>query len=85
MRETPFSKIRNLGGKLGNEVVEDLSIQNASELWYELKASVDCATAFKLTCCRDHCMESLQKRFGESTGAFLYNICRGIDHEEGNF
>ena len=36
MRETPFNKIRNLGGKLGNEVVEDLSIQNASELWYEL-------------------------------------------------
>lgn len=34
--------------------------------------------------CRDHSMESLQKRFGESTGAFLYNICRGIDHEEGN-
>ncbi|GAN05400.1 DNA/RNA polymerase [Mucor ambiguus] len=63
MRETPFNKIRNLGGKLGNEVVEDLSIQNASELW-------------------DHSMESLQKRFGESTGAFLYNICRGIDHEE---
>ncbi|KAL7320120.1 N-acetyltransferase eso1 [Mucor circinelloides] len=63
MRETPFNKIRNLGGKLGSEVVEDLSIQNASELW-------------------DHSMESLQKRFGESTGAFLYNICRGIDHEE---
>lgn len=63
MHDTPFNKIRNLGGKLGNEVVEDLSIQNASELW-------------------DHSMESLQKRFGESTGAFLYNICRGIDHEE---
>ncbi|KAK4521665.1 uncharacterized protein ATC70_004197 [Mucor velutinosus] len=63
MCETPFNKIRNLGGKLGNEVVEDLSIQNASELW-------------------GHSMESLQQRFGESTGVFLYNICRGIDHEE---
>ncbi|CEP12185.1 hypothetical protein [Parasitella parasitica] len=63
MCETPFSKIRNLGGKLGTEVVEDLNIQNASELW-------------------GHSMDSLQRRFGQSTGIFLYNICRGIDHEE---
>lgn len=48
------------------------------------EASVDRATAFTRTHCRDHSMESLQKRFGASTGAFLYNICRGIDHEEGN-
>jgi hypothetical protein len=34
MGRTPFNKIRNLGGKLGNEVVEDLNIENASELWY---------------------------------------------------
>lgn len=65
MRDVPFKKIRNLGGKLGSEVGEDLDIQNANELW---KYSVD----------------DLQDRFGNSTGLYLYNICRGIDHEEGN-
>lgn len=27
-------------------------------------------------------MEDLQKRFGTSTGRYLYHICRGMDHEE---
>lgn len=64
MRDVPFKKIRNLGGKLGNEVGEDLEILNANELW-------------------KHSVEDLQERFGNSTGLYLYNICRGIDHEKG--
>jgi hypothetical protein len=32
---------------------------------------------------RKYNVEGLQERFGESTGMYLYDICRGIDHEEG--
>jgi DNA polymerase eta len=64
MRDVPFKNIRNLGGKLGNEVGEDLEILNASEIW-------------------KYHVQDLQDKFGKSTGLYLYNISRGIDHEEG--
>jgi DNA polymerase eta len=35
METIPFTKIRNLGGKLGSEIESDLSIDKASDLWYE--------------------------------------------------
>ncbi|KAI8979353.1 hypothetical protein BDF20DRAFT_498707 [Mycotypha africana] len=35
-----------------------------------------------IRCIRSYSLEELQRRFGESTGVYLYNICRGIDHEE---
>ncbi|KAI9480503.1 MAG: hypothetical protein EXX96DRAFT_183314 [Benjaminiella poitrasii] len=63
MRDIPFTKIRNLGGKLGNEVGSEFEVMNASELW-------------------KYSMQDLQNKFGESTGTYLYNICRGIDNEE---
>ncbi|KAG1407019.1 hypothetical protein G6F60_002507 [Rhizopus arrhizus] len=63
METIPFTKIRNLGGKLGSEIESDLSIDKASDLW-------------------PYSMEDLQKRFGTSTGRYLYHICRGMDHEE---
>lgn len=28
-------------------------------------------------------MEELQSKFGQATGIWLYNICRGIDFEDG--
>lgn len=64
MRDVPFKKIRNLGGKLGTEVGADLEVLNASDI-------------FKYT------VEELQTKFGKSTGLYIYNICRGIDDEEG--
>ncbi|KAI9031709.1 hypothetical protein CLU79DRAFT_267836 [Phycomyces nitens] len=33
MKDIPFTKIRNLGGKLGSEVENDLKIDKASDLW----------------------------------------------------
>ncbi|KAL0084776.1 hypothetical protein F4703DRAFT_1855938 [Phycomyces blakesleeanus] len=33
MKDIPFTKIRNLGGKLGSEVESDLKIDKASDLW----------------------------------------------------
>jgi DNA polymerase eta len=33
MKDVSFTKIRNLGGKLGAEVEADLCIQKASEVW----------------------------------------------------
>ena len=64
MRDIPFNKIRNLGGKLGSEVGTDLEILNAGEIWkYDLA--------------------DLEELYGKSTGLYLYNICRGIDDEEG--
>lgn len=64
MADVPFKKIRNLGGKLGNEVGSDLEISNASDLWKFSK-------------------KELQDKFGVSTGLYVYNICRGVDDEEG--
>ncbi|KAI8365435.1 hypothetical protein EDC96DRAFT_191143 [Choanephora cucurbitarum] len=63
MRDIPFQKIRNLGGKLGSEIGSDLEAEKTSELW-------------------SYSVEELQNRFGPSTGLHIYNICRGIDHEE---
>lgn len=34
MEQAPFTKIRNLGGKLGSEIESSLSIDKASDLWY---------------------------------------------------
>lgn len=34
MRDMPFMNIRNLGGKLGNEVETDLGISTAGDVWY---------------------------------------------------
>ncbi|KAG9284815.1 hypothetical protein G9A89_003738 [Geosiphon pyriformis] len=33
MRELPFQKIRNLGGKLGSEIGNELKVETAGELW----------------------------------------------------
>ncbi|KAF7729768.1 DNA-directed DNA polymerase eta rad30 [Apophysomyces ossiformis] len=38
MKEIPFTKIRNLGGKLGHEVKNELNIEKAGDLWkYDMK------------------------------------------------
>ncbi|CDS09752.1 hypothetical protein LRAMOSA02429 [Lichtheimia ramosa] len=63
MRDMPFMNIRNLGGKLGNEVETDLGISTAGDVW-------------------QFSLEDLQRRFGESTGTWIYNIVRGEDDEE---
>lgn len=58
----PLTKIRNLGGKLGHSVMEQLAIENMGEL-----------CQFEL--------HTLQQKFGEKTGSWLYEVCRGIEHE----
>jgi DNA polymerase eta len=64
MRDVPFNKIRNMGGKLGSEVGSGLEILTAGEIW-------------------KHDVVDLQDIYGKSTGLYIYNICRGIDDEEG--
>lgn len=64
MRDVPFKKIRNMGGKLGSEVGSGLEILEAGEIW-------------------KHDILDLQELYGESTGLYIYNICRGINDEEG--
>ncbi|RUP52118.1 LOW QUALITY PROTEIN: hypothetical protein BC936DRAFT_141014 [Jimgerdemannia flammicorona] len=63
MRNMPFTKIRNLGGKLGEEVETELGIRTAGDMWKYPK-------------------EELQSKFGQATGIWLHNICRGIDFED---
>ncbi|XP_062587283.1 DNA polymerase eta-like [Saccostrea cucullata] len=58
----PINKIRNLGGKLGQSVMEQLNIERMGEL-----------CQFQLT--------TLQQNFGDKTGAWLYEVCRGVEHE----
>ncbi|XP_066535998.1 DNA polymerase eta isoform X2 [Hoplias malabaricus] len=58
----PISKIRNLGGKLGVSITENLGVENMGEL-----------TQF--TCAQ------LEQHFGEKTGQWLYDLCRGIEFE----
>ncbi|XP_061172523.1 DNA polymerase eta-like [Saccostrea echinata] len=58
----PINKIRNLGGKLGQSVMEQLSIEKMGEL-----------CQFEL--------HTLQQNFGDKTGAWLYEVCRGVEHE----
>ncbi|CAO3620499.1 unnamed protein product [Cunninghamella blakesleeana] len=63
MENISLSKIRNLGGKFGTEVVNEYKAEKASDLWkYDTK--------------------EFQTKFGSSSGLWLYNIVRGIDHEE---
>ncbi|KAJ8663533.1 hypothetical protein O0I10_000776 [Lichtheimia ornata] len=63
MHDMPFMNIRNLGGKLGNEVEADLGISTAGDVW-------------------QFSLEDLRRKFGESTGTWIYNIVRGEDDEE---
>uniref|UniRef100_A0A7N8XPE8 DNA polymerase eta n=1 Tax=Mastacembelus armatus TaxID=205130 RepID=A0A7N8XPE8_9TELE len=58
----PISKIRNLGGKLGNSISETLGIKNMGDL-----------TRFSQV--------QLEQHFGEKTGQWLYDLCRGIEFE----
>ena len=34
MREIPFTKIRNMGGKLGSEVESELGVEKAGDIWH---------------------------------------------------
>eukprot|EP00118_Oscarella_pearsei_P010775 m.68196 g.68196 ORF g.68196 m.68196 type:complete len:582 (+) comp35498_c0_seq4:2-1747(+) len=58
----PFKKVRNLGGKLGYLVEEQLNISHVGDLCQFERAK-------------------LQEKLGEKNGAWLYNICRGLDSE----
>ncbi|KAJ3329571.1 DNA-directed DNA polymerase eta rad30 [Blyttiomyces sp. JEL0837] len=74
MKELPFQKIRNLGGKLGEEIEEKLKVDKAGDLWEyslnALKAKLGDATGvWVYDVCRGICHEpvqqaALQKSFG---------------------
>ncbi|CAG2219563.1 POLH [Mytilus edulis] len=58
----PVRKIRNLGGKLGESLVEELNVEFIGDL-----------VKFPLT--------ELQSNFGDKTGHWIYELCRGIEQE----
>jgi len=60
-----FTKIRNLGGKLGDQVSQTFKTDTVAGL---LPVPV----------------EQLQAKFGQDTGAWVYNTIRGIDSSEVN-
>ncbi|NWH64518.1 POLH polymerase, partial [Geococcyx californianus] len=60
--QLPVCSIRNLGGKLGTAIVDNLRIEYIGQL-----------TQFSET--------ELQTHFGDKTGSWLYDLCRGIEEE----
>ncbi|KAI8826944.1 uncharacterized protein EV422DRAFT_502663 [Fimicolochytrium jonesii] len=70
MESCPMSKIRNLGGKLGDEIGQELHAEKAGDIWYYRLAD------------RKYSLEVLREKFGPQTGTWVYNISRGICHEE---
>ncbi|XP_067948579.1 uncharacterized protein [Watersipora subatra] len=58
----PIPKVRHLGGKLGQQLMEDYSIQFIGDI------------------CRIEKQE-LISQYGDKTGNFLYDLCRGHDPE----
>ncbi|NWU99312.1 POLH polymerase, partial [Upupa epops] len=60
--QLPVSNIRNLGGKLGTAITENLGAEYMGQL-----------TQFSET--------ELQTHFGDKTGSWLYDLCRGIEDE----
>lgn len=58
----PLTKIRHLGGKLGQSVMEQLEVENIGDL------------------CR-FTERDLQQLYGDKTGYWLYEVCRGIERE----
>ncbi|NWH75818.1 POLH polymerase, partial [Piaya cayana] len=58
----PIGSIRNLGGKLGTAITDNLGVEYIGQL-----------TQFSET--------ELQTHFGDKTGSWLYDLCRGIEEE----
>ncbi|XP_060077107.1 DNA polymerase eta-like [Ylistrum balloti] len=58
----PLTKIRHLGGKLGQSVMEQLQVENIGDL------------------CR-FTVKELQQYYGDKTGYWLYEVCRGTERE----
>ncbi|XP_078391386.1 DNA polymerase eta [Cetorhinus maximus] len=58
----PIGKIRNLGGKLGESVTQQLNIKYMGQL-------------------REFPERQLQTEFGERTGSWLFELCRGVEFE----
>jgi len=96
MREMPISKIRYLGGKLGTAVVNRLAVEKVCT---RLDAHACQCRRLLLTlrsrsCCKARAMRQagdlwlfdeaeLRRQCGDAYGTWLYNICRGIDHDPG--
>ncbi|XP_053919584.1 DNA polymerase eta isoform X2 [Cuculus canorus] len=60
--QLPVGNVRNLGGKLGTAITDNLGIEYVGQL-----------TQFSET--------ELQTHFGDKTGSWLYDLCRGIEEE----
>lgn len=59
----PIHKLRNLGGKLGQDIQDLLQVEVVADL---LRFSQD----------------QLTSQFGHKTGTWLYQLVRGVDHEQ---
>ncbi|KAL3875127.1 hypothetical protein ACJMK2_038059 [Sinanodonta woodiana] len=58
----PVGKVRNLGGKLGQSLKEQLGVEFMGDL---------CKFSEK----------ELQQHYGDKTGSWLYEVCRGFEHD----
>ncbi|KAK3593446.1 hypothetical protein CHS0354_020211 [Potamilus streckersoni] len=58
----PVGKVRNLGGKLGQSLTEQLGVEFMGDL---------CKFTEK----------ELQQHYGDKTGSWLYEVCRGFEHD----
>ena len=75
MDETEIRKARMLGGKLGKKVVSLLPPEQLATVDDKKKATLGCVARL-LT------LDDLVSGLGEENGRWVFDACRGIEHEE---
>jgi len=96
MRDMPIGKIRFLGGKLGAAVVNRLAVEKvrtrldvrACQRWALLltwrpRALLQSASHPQAGDLWQFDEAELRRQCGDAYGTWLYNICRGVDHDPG--
>ena len=78
MKELPFTKIKGLGGVTDF----DLSLLIIGKLGDEVESKLQVEHAGDIW---EYSLPALQSKFGQGSGTWLYNICRGICYDEGIF
>jgi DNA polymerase eta len=83
-----FQKIRFLGGKLGATVADEFAAETVGDLWLVVSPSgifsrfgvgLDSDSAVK----RSASLQDLQKKLGDESGMWVWEVIRGIDRSEG--
>ncbi|KAK4048261.1 N-acetyltransferase eso1 [Microbotryomycetes sp. JL221] len=68
LKPMPFQKIRNLGGKLGNQVSDVYGANTVGDLLQVVSLDIG--------------LPEMQAKLGDESGTWLYEIIRGIDYTE---